>query len=182
MVLQKKSRNKLNIGEILRSIWHKLERIKILSPLTEAIRFTNFYLVIVDCVDRLRQVVPDSKTVGYFEENKERIDKITSKLADEKSRQVYKKMIRFRCTCRQKVLLGIVDKNEYFDKDIINFGNKEIFVDCGAYNGDSIRSFLRHLKKYGGKFKKIIAFEPDKKNFEFLNAWAVEQFGGGMIT
>jgi len=42
------------------------------------------------------------------------------------------------------------------------------FVDCGAYDGDSIHDFL---KRGGGKFSRIVAFEPDPANFAKLQAY-----------
>lgn len=53
-----------------------------------------------------------------------------------------------------------VDEIQYFDPDVINLTQDEVFVDCGAYVGDTIDSF----RKYMGGYKKIIAFEPDKYN------------------
>jgi FkbM family methyltransferase len=41
----------------------------------------------------------------------------------------------------------------------------EVFVDCGAFDGDTIASFLAQPKP---GFHKIIAFEPDPGNFEKL--------------
>ena len=46
---------------------------------------------------------------------------------------------------------------------------EECFVDCGAYDGDTIHAFLEWS---GGVFSKIIAFEPDPKNAEMLRAYA----------
>lgn len=51
---------------------------------------------------------------------------------------------------------------QYFDKEIIALGDKEVFVDIGAWDGDTIFSFLR---KQQNKFEKIHAFELDKNNY-----------------
>src|SRR5204863_7608182 len=39
----------------------------------------------------------------------------------------------------------------------------ETFVDCGAFDGDSIAAFVR---RKGAAFREIIALEPDPINFE----------------
>ncbi len=39
------------------------------------------------------------------------------------------------------------------------------FIDCGAFTGDTIEEFIWEM---GGIPRKIIAFEPDKKNYESL--------------
>ena len=45
----------------------------------------------------------------------------------------------------------------YFDRDIISLGENEIFVDGGAYYGDSIVSIINESK---GLYKHIYSFEP----------------------
>ena len=49
-------------------------------------------------------------------------------------------------------------------KCILQLGEKEIYCDLGAYNGDTITEFLGVV----GSYDKIYAFEPDKKNFKKL--------------
>lgn len=54
----------------------------------------------------------------------------------------------------------------YFDMD--GFGtvrSEEIFVDCGAYEGDTIEQYLEVKKAV---FKEIYAFEPDHKNWNAM--------------
>ncbi len=55
---------------------------------------------------------------------------------------------------------------QYFTKDIIKFIDDEVFLDCGAYDGDTIRSFYNQTN---AKYKKIYAFEPDKKMITVLS-------------
>jgi FkbM family methyltransferase len=45
----------------------------------------------------------------------------------------------------------------------------ESFVDCGAYDGDTVEMFRKWT---GGSFSKIVAFEPDPKNADALQAFA----------
>lgn len=58
--------------------------------------------------------------------------------------------------------------DQYFAKDIIQIDNEEVFVDCGAYIGDTIQQFIDIAKRKRKKFKKIIAFEPDVQNMKLL--------------
>src|SRR5207248_1597816 len=48
-------------------------------------------------------------------------------------------------------------EEQYFP-NLFSLTAEECFVDCGAYNGDTIRSLVRAS---GGRFQKIIAFEVD---------------------
>jgi FkbM family methyltransferase len=56
----------------------------------------------------------------------------------------------------------------YFNNDVIKLENDLVYVDIGAYNGDSIRSLLQTLRTKRLSFKEIIAFEPDSKTHEML--------------
>jgi len=61
------------------------------------------------------------------------------------------------------------ENTQYFDEDIFLPKENETFVDCGAYDGDSLLNFFTFLKKYNiSTYKKCFAFEPDKENFEKL--------------
>ncbi len=50
---------------------------------------------------------------------------------------------------------------------ILQPGENEVFCDFGAYDGDTVREFV---KATGGKCRRIWAFEPDTRNFRKLEA------------
>lgn len=54
---------------------------------------------------------------------------------------------------------------DYFDLDIVDCNESEVFVDLGAYTGDTI---LDYLKEYNGKYKKIYAYEVTDDSFNKL--------------
>lgn len=64
---------------------------------------------------------------------------------------------------------GMFDGAAYF-QDVFSFTDSEVFIDGGAYIGDTIDEFLKYTK---GKFRKIYAFEPDELNYKAL----VEKYG-----
>lgn len=120
---------------------------------------------------------PDQKTVfasrEFFSLNKDRIDRIKEWLADERSRHIYDTVISARTTGDIRQLWRIKEpKPEYFPKDIIRLGRDEVFVDCGAFNGDTIRSLFRQAKKQGGNVKRVFAFEPAALSFSDLSEFA----------
>jgi FkbM family methyltransferase len=55
----------------------------------------------------------------------------------------------------------------YFPGDLFELTPEEAFVDCGAYDGDTLEVFL---KESGGHFRKYWALEPDPINFRKLQA------------
>ena len=59
-----------------------------------------------------------------------------------------------------------VSHNEYFCSDYYTITDEECFVDCGAFDGDSIKQFVEFTK---GRYKKIIGLEPDTISFEKLH-------------
>lgn len=84
---------------------------------------------------------------------------------DEKSKQVYAELVRARIT-DASVSPAIKEENQYFALDIFQAASAdEVFVDCGAYTGDTI---LEYLRNKNGRFGKIVAFEPDDTSFAQL--------------
>lgn len=104
----------------------------------------------------------------FFKKNEEKVKKIISCLEDNKSKEIYKNVIKFRCFQDLKCLQKYSFTNQYFSKNIIKLSDKEVFVDCGACIGDTAFKFLVESKN---KYKKIIAFEPNFKNFNILKKW-----------
>ncbi|GAA0542144.1 FkbM family methyltransferase [Rhizomicrobium palustre] len=85
--------------------------------------------------------------------------------ADDRSRAEYLAQVRWRLFMD----FDMGDREAqpiYFPKDIYKLRSDEVFVDCGAYDGDSVQAFLSET---GGKFGAIYAFEPDPTNFARLN-------------
>ncbi len=55
----------------------------------------------------------------------------------------------------------------YFDHSCYEITDNETFVDCGAYNGDTVRDFLSVVKDFDG----IYSFEMEGSNFRQLTAY-----------
>lgn len=64
-------------------------------------------------------------------------------------------------------LSEVIEKcyDDYFDLDLIPTCNEEVFVDLGAYTGDSTISFLRN---YEDSYKKIYAYEITPETYQIL--------------
>ncbi len=109
----------------------------------------------------------------FFEKNNDRVKNVLSLLCDQESKDVFSKMIDFRCFSVYKKLPNYSVKTQYFFNDFFNYSENEVFVDCGAYNGDTIRKFKKYMKTRGkngagGGIRKIVAFEPDTNNYNDL--------------
>jgi FkbM family methyltransferase len=92
-------------------------------------------------------------------------------LSDDRSRREFLAQIRWRCLLDYDCLPPAGDPREmYFPPDLFRLAPNEVFVDCGAYDGDSIRSFL---DASGGEFGRIYAWEMDAINRSALERYRV---------
>lgn len=108
---------------------------------------------------------------SFIEKNAAGINQAYELLADEQSKRVYEGVLRFYYSGRISLLDGVTsDKSEAFN-GILKLGGDEVYVDLGAYNGDTIDEFLSYS---GGSYRKIVALEPNGKNFEKLRAHCSE--------
>jgi FkbM family methyltransferase len=84
---------------------------------------------------------------------------------DEISRNEYLAQIHWRLNPEFDQIPTQAGHEIYFPPDLITLHEHEIFVDCGAYTGDTVRSFLQQTN---GQFEKLLTFEPDPANFKKL--------------
>lgn len=100
----------------------------------------------------------------FYEKHKDEIEKVRSMLCDEKSRQTYDNIISFKLTGDMNLLFNCeISKDEAY-KNILHLSDDEIYLDLGAFNGDTVEEFISHVSSY----RKIYAAEPDRKNFSKL--------------
>lgn len=88
---------------------------------------------------------------------------------DDASRSEYLSQLRFRFALDFDNLPQPVEHDQYFPDDLFSLKNDEVFVDCGAYDGDTLKVLLEgHLPNYKGQ---IIALEPDPANLVKLRGY-----------
>lgn len=104
-------------------------------------------------------------TFEFFMENEDNFQKAYDMLCDEKSKEDYLNILRFKLSGDVKYLLKAHSEKMKLYEDVLPLTNDESIVDLGAYDGDTIREFLTVTD---GKYKNIIALEPDEKNFRKL--------------
>lgn len=110
-------------------------------------------------------------TPEFCEHHADAFNDFYHQLADERSRITMVAFINQRLCARRSYYREVYEPVHYFPEDIIRLVEHEIFVDCGAYNGDSIELFMQNLDKQNvGKPERIIGFEPDTENFEKMKA------------
>ena len=84
---------------------------------------------------------------------------------EEESKKLYAEVVITRIN-NLNISYDMVEENQYFTlPEFKKKKNNEIFVDLGAYVGDSIEQYLE-IKS--GTFKNIYAFEPNERNFNAM--------------
>ncbi|MBO5937101.1 MAG: FkbM family methyltransferase [Clostridia bacterium] len=104
-------------------------------------------------------------TLEFFKENEENFHIAYEMLSDEKSKVDFLNILRFKLSGDVKYLLKAHSEKMKLYEDVLPLSEDETIFDLGAYDGDTIREFLSVTD---GKYKKIIALEPDEKNFRKL--------------
>lgn len=106
-------------------------------------------------------------TFDFLKENDELFEKAYNLLEDERSKKDFLNVLNFKISGKVSYLFDAEYEKELLYKEILPLSYEETIVDLGAYDGDTIREFTEVT---GGRYKKIIALEPDSKNYRKLCA------------
>ena len=104
-------------------------------------------------------------TEEFLKEHENKFRKAYNLLADEESKKAYLDVLRYKLSGKVSYLFNCEYEKEKLYKDILLLSKNEVILDLGAYDGDTIREFLAVTD---GEYEKIIAFEPDAKNYKKL--------------
>jgi len=107
-------------------------------------------------------------TSEYLNEYKAKLNEIKTLFCDDFSIKIIDKLydIVHNYNYLKVGYNGIVTYPQYFDRKIFHFSNDEIFIDAGAFTGDTILSFIDCVQ---GNYQKIYAFEIDSDVFKKLH-------------
>ncbi len=104
------------------------------------------------------------------------LDRIAPLFADEFSRATFYSLLLYRLTLNPNYLRGVgvghgiapYCANAYvFNQEFFQFGDDEVYVDCGSFIGQTIEGFIRASN---GKFSEIFSFEPSESNVASIRA------------
>jgi FkbM family methyltransferase len=84
---------------------------------------------------------------------------------EERSLREYVSQVRWRLTGDFSAL-SPAEPDQYFAEGLVQVGSDEVFVDCGAFTGDTLLDVARRV----GSWRAYHAFEPDPASFEALQA------------
>lgn len=129
----------------------------------------------------------------FLRKNEDAVASAYALLADEKSKGLFKTKLalmasngnfdlfrRFICEFSEPYrefglqnFDGTPEDYFYFNNDVLTIQDGEVYIDIGAFDGDTVATFLEACQRRAVSYKKIVAFEPDPVYFEPL----VRQFG-----
>ena len=150
----------------------------------DIIVLTAFGSSLPDVMDNIKRIskecelyAPDLPVVGegtfdtsYYLSRKSEFDFVRSRLADKQSEIVFDNMIEYKLTGNITPLCACETPVSEAFENILRLGKDEVFVDLGAYRGDTVAEFIH----YAGTYEKIYAVEPDPKTFKKLVAGVPE--------
>lgn len=96
--------------------------------------------------------------------NKNEYINLFNLLNDEKSKQTLLDILLYKVTFDRSYLNNNIRpaQDQYLDSKIMNFSDKEVVVDCGAYIGDNALTYFKYMKTVS----KYYVIEPDKVNLD----------------
>lgn len=118
--------------------------------------------VLVPCVPVIGTEILDRK---FLAEHEKEINFAYTLLADDFSKKIYEGYVNFQFGGRIEILKEIETPETEIFENILKFTDNETFIDIGAYRGDTVEKFV---KLTNGKYKNIIAAEPDYKTYQKL--------------
>lgn len=112
--------------------------------------------------------LPACSDVYMMLDNIDKIEKAFALLEDDDTRYTYLKLLEFRLLTDTVEIPTFPEKGMYFEYDLFPRISDEIFIDCGACGGSSLKEFLEYNDN---QFAGYYGIEPDKTNFENLERY-----------
>ncbi len=130
----------------------------------------------------LMQLFPDQllphyhfQTPDYFIRHQREINEVYENLADEESKRQFVAHLDCRINLNFEGLPEADTENQYFPSDVVSLTENEVFLDGGAYDGDTLKEFSTRTNN---RFIKYIALEPDPVNYKKLQRVAASYEDG----
>ena len=126
---------------------------------------------IVEYLDGCPSRIMDMK---FIETNKVDLQEVYDLLSDGESKKVMENYILARLSGDIKPLSDLNSRKYLYDYELLELQSKDVVVDTGAFDGDTIREMEQFVK---GRLSHIYAFEPDYATFEVLEKYTEDDNG-----
>ena len=121
--------------------------------------------------------IPDVPVVGgrvfdsaFYEENLALIQEARGLFADETSKEIYDNILLYKLTGKLSYLKKATSSQEEVFSSVLSCERYKSCADLGAYNGDSVREFIKQFPS----LEKVVSLEPDRRNFKKLSSFVEE--------
>ena len=142
----------------------------------------SFASSLPDVLDTIRRVAaenelyaPDVPVFGdrlfnmaFFKQHEQELDRIYELLADQKSRDTLRAIIEYKLSGKIEFLDACEDDEEAVTRELVRPEAVRTYADLGAYNGDTIKKLL----PMAPSLSRVLAMEPDRRNFKKLSDYA----------
>ena len=142
----------------------------------------SFASSLPDVIDNIKRIAaenelyaPDVPVFGdnlfnmeFFEAHRGEFEKAYRLLADERSKFVFENIINYKLSGKINYLFTCDDDEDLVTAELVAPSQIKRYIDLGAYNGDTIRSLMKDTDS----LERVIAFEPDRRNFKKLSEFA----------
>jgi len=149
-------------------------------------KYDSFNVIMGNCAYELKDVIQARQGVNkvfllfsvnygvfnttpldYIEKHEREYVDAYNSLADEESRKAFLALLKTRVTGNNDyVTEAFIRPGNFFNNDIFKVGQDEVLLNVGAYNGDTIKLFLRETDC---KYKRIYAVEPDVESLKIVD-------------
>ncbi len=100
----------------------------------------------------------------YITANLQKYEAVYEMLSDDFSKKVFIEFLSAKLFGNERNIQSICTGEQYF-QSFLSLSSHEVFVDGGAYQGDTLAEFI---KVTGCRYEKYFAFEPDAANMNEL--------------
>lgn len=90
---------------------------------------------------------------------------VYNRLADARSCAIYANLLAFRLFGESNEIETLPQEEKYFPRELFRLTGEEVLVDCGAFDGQTLRDLLSETE---GKIGAYYGLEPDSENYARL--------------
>ncbi len=99
---------------------------------------------------------------------REQLIEAAALFSDDESRRQFEGHLIWRLALDFKALPKGDPTTQYFDPELRPGSPRGLFVDCGAFDGDTL---LKYIECYGPETPGMVGYEPDPANFARMTDW-----------
>lgn len=113
----------------------------------------------------------------WLKRYEQQLQQVYDRLADEQSRRVFADTLSYKLSGKISYLFDCETQREDDIRTLLMPTSEEVYMDLGAYNGDTIQELGRMT---GWQWREVLAVEPDRRNCRKLRLLADELAAKGL--